>query len=319
MLEVRKVRKIYDERIVVNDISFEVHPGELFALLGPNGAGKTTLIRMITDITRPDAGEILLDGEPITSAKRPRIAYLPEERGLYRKVPALEALAYYGELKDMSPRDARRQAVELLEEIGLAGWAKKPVQQLSKGMQQKVQMCTALIGNPKLMILDEPFSGLDPMNVQLLEEMLRQRREAGTTILLSSHQINRIEQVCDRALMINRGHAVLYGSVRDIRRQYSEHAVYVRASDIPSDVRGVVRTEKTNGSGTKLVLAPDATPASVVRELVGRGVAVDSFTPVEPPLEDIFIRVVNEGLGLDHGRSGPMLADDADALLGGAR
>jgi len=181
MLQVRNVRKVYDGRTVVNDVSFDVAAGEIFALLGPNGAGKTTLIRMITDIVRPDGGSISFGGRSVTGPHRPRTAYLPEERGLYRKVPVLDALAYFGELKGLSSADARRESVELLEEFGLAAWTKNQVAALSKGMQQKLQLCTALIGKPELLILDEPFSGLDPINVQVLEEVLRRRRGEGST------------------------------------------------------------------------------------------------------------------------------------------
>ena len=203
MLEVRNLRKVYDDRAVVNDVTFEVKPGEIFALLGPNGAGKTTLIRMITDIIKPDGGAITLDGKPLAGPNRPIISYLPEERGLYRRVPVLDALAYFGELKALSAREARAAAVALLEEFELAAWARKQVSALSKGMQQKLQLCTALIGDPQLLILDEPFSGLDPINVQILEDVLRRRRAAGVTVLLSTHQMNKVEEQCDRALMIN--------------------------------------------------------------------------------------------------------------------
>ena len=319
MLEVRNVTKTYDDRKVVQDVTFDVKPGEIFALLGQNGAGKTTLIRMITDITRPDAGSILLDGESVTSSSRPRIAYLPEERGLYRKVSVLEALAYYGELKDMSPKVARREAVELLEEVELAGWAKKKVHELSKGMQQKVQMCTVLIGDPKLLILDEPFSGLDPVNVKLLEDILRKRRQAGVTVLLSTHQINKVEELCDRCLMIHRGHMVLYGTVKEIRREHAEHAVYVSAfSDIPSDIEGVIRVERER-EYSKLVLQKSAEAATVLRTLIARGVAIESYRPANPPLEDIFRHVADTGQGLDHGRSGNMGDDPIEVLSGGVR
>jgi len=206
MLEVRDVVKTYDGRAVVNRVSFEVRPGEIFALLGPNGAGKTTLIRMITDILKPDSGTITLDGRPVGGGLKHEISYLPEERGLYRRVPVLDALAYYGRLRGLDARPARAEALALLERVGLADWGMKQVQALSKGMQQKVQLCTALIGGPRLMILDEPFTGLDPLNVQLLEDVLRERRAAGVTVLLSTHQMNKVEEQCDRALMINRGH-----------------------------------------------------------------------------------------------------------------
>ena len=317
MLEAAKVRKVYDDRAVVNDVSFEVQSGEIFALLGPNGAGKTTLIRMITDILKPDGGSITFNGQPLSGPRRQRISYLPEERGLYKKVPVLDALAYYGELKDLSPRDARAAAVALLEEFELAAWAKKQVQALSKGMQQKLQLCTALIADPELLILDEPFSGLDPINVQLLEEVLRRRRAAGSTVLLSTHQMNKVEQQCDRALMINRGHMVLYGKVGDIRRQHAEHAFLIEGGDVPAGVPGVRATERVNGS-VKITLERSAEPSNVLRSLLDRGVTVNGFTPVIPPLEDIFVHVVVTGAGIDQGRSGPPTIDE-HPRLGGER
>jgi ABC-2 type transport system ATP-binding protein len=317
MLEVRNVRKVYDDRAVVNDVSFDVGEGEIFALLGPNGAGKTTLIRMITDILKPDSGSVTLDGKPIKGADRTRIAYLPEERGLYRKMPVLDGLIYYGELKGLGVRQARLAGIALLEEFELAAWAKKPGSALSKGMQQKVQLCTALIGDPKLMILDEPFSGLDPLNVQLLEDVLQRRRQAGTTVLLSTHQMNKVEEQCDRALMINRGHMVLYGKVGDIRRQFAEHAFLVEGGDVPSGLAGVKSIERVNGA-TKITLERSAQSSTVLRALLDRGVRVDSFSPAVPPLEDIFVHVVNAGVGLDQGRSGPPTSDPV-AVPGGAR
>jgi ABC-2 type transport system ATP-binding protein len=317
MLEVSNVRKVYDDRAVVNDVTFDVKQGEIFALLGPNGAGKTTLIRMITDIIKPDGGAITLAGRPAGDPGRPRIAYLPEERGLYKKVSVIDALRYYGELSDRSPRDAYRASVALLEEFELAAWAKKPVDALSKGMQQKLQLCTALIGDPKLLILDEPFTGLDPVNVALLEDVLRRRREAGTTVLLSTHQMNKVEQQCDRALMINRGHMVLYGKVGDIRRQYAEHAFDVEGGTVPHGVPGVREITHVNGA-TRVTLEKSATPTAVLRAILDRGVPVESFSRVIPSLEEIFVHVVTTGVGLDRGRSGPPTVDLAPSL-GGVR
>ena len=310
MLEVRDVVKSYDGRAVVNKVSFDVAPGEIFALLGPNGAGKTTLIRMITDILKPDAGTIRLNGRAVDGGSRHEIAYLPEERGLYRRVKAVETLAYYGELKGMGRREARREATALLERVELGEWAIKPVQTLSKGMQQKVQLCTALIGGPRLLILDEPFTGLDPLNTQLFEEIFAERRAAGTTVLLSTHQMNKVEELCDRALMINRGHMVLYGAVRDIRRQHSDHAVVVRTASRVDDVPGVKSIARANGDVT-LMLERDTTPQAALRALLDQGVEVESFAIANLPLEDIFVKVVREGLGLDHGQSGPPVAEPA--------
>ena len=304
MLQVQDVVKSYDGRAAVNRVSFEVHPGEVFALLGPNGAGKTTLIRMITDILRPDSGVILLDGQPLGGERKHQIAYLPEERGLYRRVHVVEALGYYGQLKGMSVAAARRAALELLDRVELGEWAHKQVLALSKGMQQKVQLCTALIGAPRLMILDEPFTGLDPLNVDLFEQLIHERRSAGATVLLSTHQMNKVEEVCDRALMLNHGHMVLYGPVREIRRRYADHAVVVRTDAPLEGLPGVKSVERSNGDA-KLVLEPEATPESVLAALLERRAHIETFSIATLPLEDVFIRVVREGLGLDAGRSGP--------------
>jgi ABC-2 type transport system ATP-binding protein len=272
---------------------------------------------MITDIVRPDGGTITYDGRPVSHPQRARISYLPEERGLYKKVPVLNSLAYYGELKGLSSGDARRESIELLEEFGLAAWARKQVSVLSKGMQQKLQLCSTLIGRPELLILDEPYSGLDPINVQILEDVLRRRRGEGTTVLLSTHQMNKVEQQCDRALMINRGHMVLYGNVGEIRRQHAENVFHLHADGTPRRVEGVHSLVAENGQW-KVGLERGAHPAAVLRALLEQGLAVRAFVPVVPPLEDIFVRVVMTGAGLDQGRSGPPTVDEP-LLLGGER
>lgn len=305
MLEVREVTKNYDGRAVVNRVSFEVHPGEIFALLGPNGAGKTTLIRMITDILKPDSGVLLLDGRPVGGDRKRDIGYLPEERGLYRGDKVLETLAYFGQLKGLSSADARAAATGLLERVELGDWLQKQVQSLSKGMQQKVQLCTAMIGDPRVLILDEPFSGLDPVNVMLLEEILHERRAQGTTILLSTHQMNKVEQLCDRALMIHHGLMVLYGKVGELRRRYADYAVTVKLDSdagVPADLPGV-RDVSARDGGFNLTLESGTAPRDVLRALLDRGAGVESFALASLPLEDVFVKVVREGLGLDHGMS----------------
>ncbi|HET7224077.1 MAG TPA: ATP-binding cassette domain-containing protein [Candidatus Eisenbacteria bacterium] len=312
MLEVRGVVKRYDGRAVVDQVSFQVQPGEIFALLGPNGAGKTTLIRMITDILKPDAGDVLLDGRPAFESKD-KISYLPEERGVYRRAKVIDAVAYYGELKGMSPRDARDATARLLERVELPETATQQVQTLSKGMQQKIQLCTTLIGEPRLLILDEPFTGLDPVNTEMFEQILQERRAAGATVLLSTHQMNKVEELCDRALMIDHGHVVLYGTVREIRRDHAEHAVRVQADGAIPKVEGVREVTAENGA-TKLMLDDDTTPQAVLQALVARGVAIQSFEVATPPLEDIFRRVVHGGRA---GSAAPAAAEPA--LTGGAR
>ncbi len=313
MLEVRDVVKSFDEKVVVNHTSFEVRAGEIFALLGPNGAGKTTLIRMITDILKPDSGEILLEGQAVRGDSRRGIGYLPEERGLYKRLRVIDMLLYYGQLKGLSAHAARAAGLALLERMELGEWAGKEVQALSKGMQQKVQFCTVLIGEPRLLILDEPFTGLDPINTQLFEQMLAERRAAGCTVLLSTHQMNKVEELCDRALMIHHGHMVLYGSVREFRERYADHAVLLRSPGAPPAVEGVREVAAVDGHW-KLMLAPEASPASVLRALVGCGVEIDEYSSATLPLEDVFVKVVREGLGLDHGRS-----EEPQGAAGGAR
>lgn len=317
MLRVQNLCKRYDDRTVVNDVSFEVAPGEIFALLGPNGAGKTTLIRMITDILRPDSGTVTFAGRPLRGPDRARVAYLPEERGLYRRAGVLDTLAYFGELKGLRARESRLEATQLLAEFGLDAWGAKQVQALSKGMQQKVQLCGALIGRPELLILDEPFSGLDPINVQVLEQVLHQRRREGTTVLLSTHQMNKVEQQCDRALMINRGHMVLYGRVAELRRRYGAHAFEVHTDTRPPQLAGVTSVEP-HGDHWRMTLTPETASATVLASLVAAGVAVHAFVPLVPPLEDIFVDVVQRGVGLDHGQSGPPTIDEP-VTPGGAR
>jgi len=272
---------------------------------------------MITDILKPDEGTISLDGQPVQTGEKRRIAYLPEERGLYRRAKVVEVLEYFGRLKGLAGRAAHDEALALLERVELGDWATKQVQTLSKGMQQKVQLCTALIGDPRLLILDEPFTGLDPINIQLLEEILHERRASGVTVLLSTHQMNKVEELCDRALMINHGHMVLYGDVSEIRRRYADHAVVVRGDADLEGLPGVKSLEASNGEHT-LRLEARTTPQEVLEALVRRGARIESFQVATLPLEDIFIKVVREGLGLDHGRSGPPVAEEP-ALAGGAR
>ena len=317
MLEIQDVTKSYDGRAVVNRITAEVRTGEVFALLGPNGAGKTTLIRMITDILKPDSGTIRFEGRPMGREQRRFLAYLPEERGLYKRAKVAEVIQYWGTLKGLTTADARREALEILKRVELADMAERQIQTLSKGNQQKVQLCTALIGSPRLMILDEPFSGLDPLNVLLLEEILAERRAAGVTVLLSTHQMNKVEELCDRALMMNRGLMVLYGPVREIRRQHADHAILVRTDDpLDGAIPGVSAIESFDGD-RKLTLEPHATPQAVLRALLDRGVGIESFRMSELPLEDVFVKVVREGLGLDHGESAAI--PEAASVAGGSR
>jgi ABC-2 type transport system ATP-binding protein len=290
ILQVHYLTKRYGDLVAVDDLSFEVEPGEVFGLLGPNGAGKTTTIRMILDIVPPDAGHItVLGGTP--AAAQPRIGYLPEERGLYRNVRVLDMLIYLAELKGADRARARQRALEWLARMGLEDRAHSKVKDLSRGMQQRLQVVAAIVHDPDLVFLDEPFQGLDPVNVERVKGVIADLRREGKTVVLSTHQMNLVEVLCDRILLINRGRSVLYGPLADLKRQFAPHAVRVRAPELPPDLPGVVAVEPKDGA-YDLSLAEGTAPRDVLRALVDRGVDVQAFEVAPVPLEEIFIRVV---------------------------
>jgi ABC-2 type transport system ATP-binding protein len=290
ILQVHHLTKRYGDLVAVDDLSFEVEPGEVFGLLGPNGAGKTTTIRMILDIVPPDAGHItVLGGTP--AAAQPRIGYLPEERGLYRNVRVLDMLIYLAELKGADRARARQRALEWLARMGLEDRAHSKVKDLSRGMQQRLQVVAAIVHDPDLVFLDEPFQGLDPVNVERVKGVIADLRREGKTVVLSTHQMNLVEVLCDRILLINRGRSVLYGPLADLKRQFAPHAVRVRAPEIPPGLPGVVAIEPKDGA-YDLSLAEGTAPRDVLRALVDRGVDVQAFEVAPVPLEEIFIQVV---------------------------
>jgi ABC-2 type transport system ATP-binding protein len=274
----------------VDGVSFEVGRGEIFGLLGPNGAGKTTTIRMMMDILRPDRGSILLMGQPVGEASKARIGYLPEERGLYKNYKLLECLTYLGALKGMPRAEASRSATALLERAGLAEYGKRKIKELSKGMTQKAQFLAAIVHDPDLLIMDEPFQGLDPVNMELLKTMLVEEQARGKTVILSTHDMNQVEAMCNRILLINHGQAVLYGPLDEIKASYAEHAVFVECSRLP-ELAGVRRVEARN-HGYELVLEPDVTSQAILRQLVDADVMIERFEIATPPLEEVFISVV---------------------------
>ncbi|RME34218.1 MAG: ATP-binding cassette domain-containing protein [Thermoflexia bacterium] len=290
ILQVHNLTKRFGDRVAVDDLSFEVEPGEVFGLLGPNGAGKTTTIRMILDIIPPDAGRItVLGGSP--AAAQPRIGYLPEERGLYRNVRVLDMLVYLAELKGADRARARQRAREWLARMGLEDRASNRVRDLSRGMQQRLQVVASIVHDPDLVFLDEPFQGLDPVNVERVKGVIADLRREGKTVVLSTHRMNLVEVLCDRILLINRGRAVLYGPLADIKRQFTPHAIRVRAPELPPDLPGVVAVEPKDGA-YDLSLAEGTAPRQVLRALLDRGVDVQAFEVAPVPLEEIFIRAV---------------------------
>lgn len=297
VISVQNVTKSYGSFRAVQDISFEVRPGEIFAMLGPNGAGKSTTMRMILDIIRPDKGEISVLGGPMTDATKDKIGYLPEERGLYRSVKLVEMMTYLGQLKGMKRADAIQRANELLRYLELEEHAKKKVSELSKGMQQKIQFAVTVIHRPQLIIVDEPFSGLDPVNTRVLMDLLLSLRKDGTTIVMSTHQMFQVEELCERLLMINRGKVALYGDVDEVRRRYATHAVDVEGIGDWASVPGVESVKATeNGRAATLFLKEGTTSNQLLAALSQTpSVTVEKFALAVPRLNDIFIRVVEEG------------------------
>jgi ABC-2 type transport system ATP-binding protein len=293
-VELSHISKSFGALKAVNDVSFEVEKGEIFGLLGPNGAGKTTVIRVLLDIFKPDSGEVSILGGPMTEAKKDKIGYMPEERGMYQDIPLDRCLIYLGTLKGLSPADAQGRISSYLEKFDLESSRHKKVKELSKGMQQKAQLITTLIHEPELIIIDEPFSGLDPINTQMVKDLLREQRDKGVTILMSTHQMHQVEELCDRIVLIDHGRTVLYGGLDEIRRQFSGHAVIVRTPGKLPELQGVEHIEKHNSSAYRLNLAPSTTSQEILRKLVEGGVQIDQFENAMPTLDEIFIRVVQQ-------------------------
>jgi ABC-2 type transport system ATP-binding protein len=292
-LEVKHISKTFASTRAVDELSFQVRSGEIFALLGPNGAGKTTTIRMVLDILKPDQGEISVLGGPLTQATKDRIGYLPEERGLYRAITVLDCLTYLGTLKGMTSRAAKQSAEELLERVELGENKLQKVSELSRGMQQKAQFAATILHDPDLLIIDEPFSGLDPVNTLLIKDIIYERKAQGKTIIMSTHMMHQIEEMADRLLMMHHGRQVLYGSVGQVREQFALDAVYVDGQGDWAALPGVERVQ-IDGKETELFLKPGVTPDELLAQFAGEpGYRVTRFEVAVPSLNDIFITVAD--------------------------
>jgi ABC-2 type transport system ATP-binding protein len=291
-VEISHISKSFGTLKAVDDVCFDVEKGEIFGLLGPNGAGKTTSIRILLDIFKPDQGMVSILGGPMTEAKKDLIGYMPEERGMYQDISLERCLVYLGTLKGIPTEKARSRITGYLERFDLASSRNKKVKELSKGMQQKAQLITTLIHEPTLIIIDEPFSGLDPINTQMVKDLLREQRDQGVTILMSTHQMHQVEELCDRIVLIDHGQTVLYGSLDEIRHQFSGHAVIVRTPDELPNLPGVEHVEQHNSSAFRLNLSPSTGTQDVLRALVERGIRIDQYEIATPTLDEIFIRVV---------------------------
>jgi ABC-2 type transport system ATP-binding protein len=286
------VEKTYGGVPALRGVSLEVRSGETFGLLGPNGAGKTSLIRIALDILRADAGRVEVLGAAPSPEQQDRIGYLPEERGLYRRERVLDVLSYFGQLKGLDRKDARRTASHWLERVGLSDIGRFRIDRLSKGMSQKVQIAAALMTDPDLCILDEPFSGLDPVNSQLVKEILAERRASGRATILSTHRMAEVETLCDRVALVHRGRRVLYGGVEEVRAAHSQPELRLRL-DGPLPSLPMIETSVQQPNGSWLVrLADDADPSELLATLVQGGHRVTHFERVLAPLEQVFVDVV---------------------------
>ncbi len=292
-IALENVTKRFDSKAAVQDVSFEITSGQVFGLLGPNGAGKTTLIRMILDIIRPDSGTIHYDGHELTDESKDRITYLPEERGLYRKEKVRDMLEYFSRLKGLSRKEARDRSLLYLKKLEMAETGDQKVEQLSKGNQQKIQLAATLVSDPEVIILDEPFSGLDPLNVRLSKDLLGEERAKGKTIVLSTHQMNQVEELCDHLLMINEGRQVLYGSLDGILREYSEPALLLECTPFDGTIPGIDHVSAA-GKLTKVYPSHGLTTTDILRLLLDKGVRIERFQPASTPLEEIFVKVARQ-------------------------
>jgi ABC-2 type transport system ATP-binding protein len=289
-VEVSKVSKRFGDVEAAKDISFEVESGEIFGLIGPNGAGKTTVIRMLMEIIKPDSGDVRILGEPLQEATKNIIGYLPEERGLYKKLTVVDTLSYLAALKGTSGSATRQRATMLLERTGMLPHHHNKVEELSKGMAQLIQFIATILHDPQLVILDEPFYGLDPVNTRLLKDMVSELRKQGKTIILSTHMMNEVEELCDRILMINKGQSVLYGNLSEIKARYRTDSVFVSVDGHLGQIDGVVST-KNHGTHQELLLDGKTSPQKVLASLVNRNITVNRFEVATPPLSEIFIQV----------------------------
>jgi ABC-2 type transport system ATP-binding protein len=295
-VSVSSLRKSFGKVQAVRDVSFEVFPGEIFGLLGPNGAGKTTSIRMMLDIFASDSGEIKLFGGKMNEEAKKRIGYMPEERGLYKDLKLEATLVFFATLKGMEAGEAAQRLETWLKRLDLYEHRQKKIQELSRGMQQKAQLIATLLHEPDLIVVDEPFSGLDPVNTRLVKDIMEEQRLAGKTIIMSTHQMYQVEALCNRIVLINQGRTVLYGKVDEIKRDFAGNAVVVEGQGDFSNIPGVLEARQQNSSW-HLALESGVTAQSVLRDLALREeVKLDRFEIAEPSLDDIFITVVQEGV-----------------------
>ena len=281
IIQCKDVFKCFGEKVALDHLSLSIPEGKIFGLLGPNGAGKTTLIRIINRITIPNSGEVFFGDRPITQRDVEKIGYMPEERGLYRKMKVGEQAMYLAQLKEMSARDAQKALKEWFIRFGIQDWWDKKVEELSKGMAQKLQFITTVVHKPSLMILDEPFSGFDPVNADIIRKEVLRLKDEGATIILSTHDMGSVEELCDEIALVNHGRIVITGGVNDIRREYGNNNVELEYTD-------------ADGRHTE-VLPRETDGTSTLKAFIDKGVQINSYKELMPRMNDIFIKLVTEG------------------------
>lgn len=295
MLEVSNLRKEYKNVTAVNDISFKVHPGKIFGLLGPNGAGKTTTIRTILNIIKPTSGSISFEGKPIDNNFNNLIGYLPEERGLYKKSKVIDIIAYFGELKNMNRTEAIKEGEEWLKKLSIPEYRNKKVEELSKGNQQKIQFIVSVIHNPKLLILDEPFSGFDPINQQLIKDTILTFVDSGKIIILSTHQMDTAEKLCSEIFLINKGKEVTSGTISDVKRKFGVNNIHIQFEGDGSVLKNNNKVLKVDyySNFAEVTLPTDYNPSHFLKEII-TSIEIKEFKVIEPTLHSIFIDVISE-------------------------
>ena len=299
LIQCKNVSKSFGEKVALDNVSVDIPKGKIFGLLGPNGAGKTTLIRIINRITIPNSGQVTFDGRPITQEDVEKIGYLPEERGLYRKMNVGDQAMYLAQLKGMSAKDAAAELKKWFVRFGIQSWWNKKVEELSKGMAQKVQFITTVVHKPSLLILDEPFSGFDPVNAQLIREEILRLKEEGATIILSTHNMESVEELCDNIALINKSKVVIAGGVDEIRHKYGNNNVEViyTSEESLADAQSFRVLSDSDDAGRHtavLELAECAGSNDALKDLLTQGVTVNSFKELVPRMNDIFIKLVTE-------------------------
>jgi ABC-2 type transport system ATP-binding protein len=295
MLNVKKLHKEFKNVIAVNDISFDVEPGRIFGLLGPNGAGKTTTIRCLLDIIKPDQGEILFNGKITDKNFRDKVGYLPEERGLYSKSRVIDVICYFGELRGLSHSQAKNEAIQFLKKLEIQHYANKKVNELSKGNQQKIQFVTAVINHPTVLILDEPFAGLDPINQQLIRNLIQEFLDNGKIILLSTHQMELAEKLCSQILLINKGDEILKGRLSDIKKNFGKISLVIKSVQINNEIKSLPEISSADiyENYSEVVLKTGVDSQMLLKKLI-ENYEITGFDIKEPSLNSIFIEAVSK-------------------------